>query len=275
MKRQAFRTVLLAVVIVSMFTSCEEDGGLNLFSLSQDKEFGREFDQEIMNNDSAYTILNEENYPQAYAHIRSIRNKLLASDDLNYSNEFQWRVRIIRDDDVLNAFCVPGGYMYYYTGLIKYLDNEAQLAGVMAHEMAHADKRHVTRRMTKLYGLQFLTGLLLGEDPEAWGEIAAELALGLGNLQFSRSDEYQADEYAVRYSTDTEYHPKGVAGFFEKLHDEETRPKVPEFLSTHPSPDNRLEAIDKVWKEMGSPQGGEFTERYQEFKSNLPSNQQK
>ena len=159
--------------------------------------------------------------------------------------------------------------MYFYTGLIKYLDNEAQFAGVMAHEMAHADRRHSTEQMTKVYGLQFLTGMLLGENPEAWAEIASQLALGLGKLHFSRKHEYEADKYAVKYSADTELYPKGVAGFFMKLEDE-NRPKIPEFLSTHPSPENRIDKIDETWKNIGSPQGGEFPGRYQELKDALP-----
>jgi predicted Zn-dependent protease len=221
-------------------------------------------------NSSEYNVLSESQYPEAYDHLERIRDNLLYSDELNHASDFLWKVRIIKDDEVLNAFAVPGGYMYFDTGLIKYLDDEAQFAGVMAHEMAHADRRHSTQQMTKAYGLQFLLGLLLGEDPEAWAEIAASLAQGAASLAFSRNHEYEADEYAVKYSADTELYPKGVAGFFEKLYDEENRPSIPEFLSTHPNPGNRIDAIDEVWKSIGSPQGSKFPDRYLEFKNSLP-----
>jgi predicted Zn-dependent protease len=265
------RTILIITILVAgyLLNSCEDDGGLNIFTLEQDKQFGEDFDQEIMSNDD-YDVVSETKYTDAYNHLERIRDELLKSDELNHADDFVWKVRIIKDDDVLNAFAVPGGYMYFYTGLIKYLDNEAQFAGVMAHEMAHADRRHSTQQMTKTYGFQFLLGLILGEDPEAWAEIAGELALGVGTLKFSRDDEYEADEYAVKYSADSEFFPKGVAGFFEKLYDEENRPKIPEFLSTHPNPGNRIEAIDEVWKSIGSPSGSKFPERYQEFKNSLP-----
>jgi predicted Zn-dependent protease len=248
------------------FSSCEEDSGINIFTLEQDKQFGEDFDREIMNSNE-YNVLDENQYPTAYGHMRRILDNLLESDDLNHADDFVWKVRIIKDDEVLNAFAVPGGYMYFYTGLIKYLDNEAQFGGVVAHEMAHADRRHSTQQMTKAYGLQFITGLILGENPEKWAEIAAALANGAAGLAFSRNHEYEADEYAVKYSADTELYPKGVAGFFEKL---EGGSVVPEFLSTHPNPGNRVDAIDEVWKSIGSPEGGEYSDRYQEFINSLP-----
>ena len=268
MKKAGFLIIILISPLL-LLNSCDESGGVNIFTLEQDKQFGADFDQEILNSGD-YNVLSESQYPEAYNHLERIQDNILQSDELTHADDFVWKVRIIRDDEVLNAFAVPGGYMYFYTGLIKYLDDESQFAGVMAHEMAHADRRHSTQQMTKTYGFQFLLGLLLGEDPEAWAEIAADLALGLGALKFSRDDEYEADEYAVKYTADTDLYPKGVAGFFEKLYDEENRPKVPEFLSTHPDPGNRIDAIDEIWQSIGSPPGDKFPERYLQFKNSLP-----
>jgi len=267
-RRSAFYWITVVMVLVTI-TGCDEGGGINFFTLEQDKQFGRDFDKQITSDTSDYQVLDANQYSEAYQHLTRIRNELLQSPDLIYADEFEWKVRILKNDTTLNAFCVPGGYMYFYTGLIKYLDNEAQFAGVMAHEMAHADKRHVTRRMTQLYGFQFLLGFILGENPDAWAQIAAELALGLGNLQFSRSDEYQADEYAVKYSDDTELYPKGVAGFFEKMQSGNT-PWVPVFLRTHPPAEDRVEAINQVWMGLGSPGGGKYPDRYQLFINSLP-----
>jgi predicted Zn-dependent protease len=262
------RYLLLLIIPMSLLlTSCDEDGSLNFFSLDQDKEFGTEFNREILANDQEYPLVYENQYPEAYQHLRRIRDELLTSGDLRYANEFDWEVRIIDNDEVLNAFCVPGGYMYFYTGLIKYLDDEAQFAGVMAHEMAHADRRHTTKRLTRAYGFQFLLAAILGDDPDAMAQIAAELAQGLSSLAFSRDDEYEADAYAVRYSADTEYNPLGVAGFFEKL---EGGTRVPEFLSTHPNPGNRVQSIHEEWELLGSPEGEDFQSRYQDFINSLP-----
>ena len=262
--------ILLLFATVSVFTACDEDGGINFFTLDQDIAFGKQMDSVILANPSEYSILSEAQYQASYEHINRIRNAVLASDDLKYKDRFPWQVRIIHNDEVLNAFAAPGGYLYFYTGLIKYLDNEAQLAGVMAHEIAHADKRHSTETMTKMYGFSTLLQIVLGQNPSALEQILSELALGATNLKFSRNHEYEADEFAVRYLYDTTYDPKGVAGFFEKLMDEGQRPKIPEFLSTHPDPGNRVEAINKVWISLGSKQGEAYSDRYMQFKNTLP-----
>ncbi len=266
MKKYIVALVFILTTSGIIFQSCDEDGDFNIFTLEQDRQFGEDFDRELRKNDE-YDILSESAYPDAYDHLNRIKNDLLQSDEFIHKDDFDWEVTIIRDDEVLNAFAVPGGKMYFYTALIKYLDNEAQFAGVMAHEMAHVDKRHSTERMTKTYGFQLMLSLILGENPDKWAEIAADMALGLGTLKFSRNDEYEADEYAVKFTADTDLYPKGVAGFFEKM---EGSPRPPEFLSTHPSPENRIEEIDNVWKSIGSPAGDKEETRYQEFQNSLP-----
>lgn len=154
-----------ALFILLAFSSCDEDGSLNIFTLQDDIDFGEQFHVEISQNMDEYPILSPAAYPASYDHIERIRDELLKSDDLRYTEDFTWDVYIIDNDDVLNAFCVPGGKMYFYTGIIKFLDNESQFAGVMAHEMAHADRRHSTKTMTKQYGVGILLSVLLGDEP--------------------------------------------------------------------------------------------------------------
>jgi predicted Zn-dependent protease len=239
---------------------------VNFFSVEQDIAFGMQLDSTILSDPATYPILSETQYPEAYNHLNRIMADLLGSGHLHYAKEFPWKVKII-DQDVLNAFAAPGGYMYFYTGLIKFLDNEAQFAGVIAHEIAHADNRHSTQMLTKQYGFSLLAGILLGENPTALEEIISQLALGLGSLKYSRDNEYEADEFAVKYLSDTDYHPRELAGFFEKM---DSAPKQPEFLSTHPSPENRIEAIEATWNSLGGKQGETFESRYQLFKNSLP-----
>lgn len=263
--------ILVFIFMVVVFGSCDDDGSINFFSLEQDVEFGVEFHMQLEENPEEYPIISPAAYPEAYSHLESIRNELLKSDDIRYADEFSWDVYLIDNDSILNAFCVPGGKMYFYTGIIHFLDDEAQFAGVMAHEMAHADRRHSTKNLTKVYGFSILLSALLGDDPSTMAQIAADLALGLGSLKFSRDHEYEADEYAVRYTADGtfdyNYYPKGISAFFEKM---EGHSYPPEFLSTHPNPGNRLENIDEFWKSIGSPDGELYETRYQDFKNSLP-----
>ena len=267
------------IVLISMiigiflaFSACDEEGNLNFFTLEQDVEFGEEFHAQLLTNTTEYPIISEAAAPEAYTHIKRIRDALLQSENIRYKDEFTWDVYIIDNDEVLNAFCVPGGKMYFYTGIIKYLENEAQFAGVMAHEMAHADKRHSTNTMTKSYGFTVLLNALLGDDPSVLAGIAADLALGLGELKFSRDHEYEADEFAVKYTNDAsgenDYFPKGIADFFIKMG---TQTTSLEFLSTHPDPGNRVDAINVVWTDLGSPTGEDYADRYLTFKNSLPA----
>lgn len=258
-----FVIVLSAVIMLS---GCSEDG-INFFTVDQDIQFGEQLDSAIMANPLEYPVLSETQYATAYAHLNRILGNLKQSNDLRYTQTFPWKVKIIENDTVLNAFAAPGGYMYFYTGIIKFLDNEAQFAGVMAHEMAHADRRHSTQMLTRQYGFSMLASLILGENPSQLEQIIAQLALGGGMLKYSRTNEYEADEYAVRYLYDTDYHPRELAGFFEKMNGSS---KIPEFFSTHPSPENRIEEIESVWREMGAKVGELYVDRYSQFKNSLP-----
>ena len=267
------KALFIAVIIglSSMIFSCDDDGGINLFTVDQDIEFGEEFHRQIEANPAEYPLVSRTSAPEAYQHLERIRNALKSSPNLKYGTKFSWDVYLIKDDNVLNAFCVPGGKMYFYTGIIKFLEDEAQFAGVMAHEMAHADKRHSTKIMTKQYGFSLLLSALLGDDPGLLAGIAADLAQGLGTLYFSRDNEYEADEFAVKYTNDASgdqnYDSRGIAWFFEQM---DTQSTSLEFLSTHPDPGNRVEAINEVWASLGSPAGEDYTTRYNSFKASLP-----
>ena len=179
-------------------------------------------------------------------------------------NEFPWKVTIINDDKTLNAFATPGGYIYVYTGLIKFLDSEHQLAGVMGHEIAHSAQRHSTRQMTKAYGASALVSIVTGKsDP---GQLE-QIALAILNLRFSRNHETEADTYSVNYLCGTTYKADGAAGFFQKLEGQSA--SVPEFLSTHPNPGNRVENIQRKAKELGCSGNATNTSEYARIKSLL------
>jgi predicted Zn-dependent protease len=141
------------------------------------------------------------------------------------------------------------------------LDNEAQLAGVMGHEMGHADLRHSTRQMTKQFGVQILLSAVLG-DQSALGQITS----GLIGLKFSRAHETEADEMSVHYLCPTDWPGFGGAGFFEKIQASGSQ-QPPQFLSTHPSPENRIENFHNLSKEKGCSGTGTFDAEYEAFKN--------
>ena len=132
--------------------------------------------------------------------------------------------------------------------------------------MAHADRRHSTNQLTKAYGVSTLLTVLLGDDPGLLGQVLNSLI----SLKFSRSNESEADEYSVIYLCETEYAANGAASFFEKLVDSGTS-TPPEFLSTHPSPDNRVEDINMEASDRGCDVTYDTPEsEWINFKNSLP-----
>lgn len=236
------RRLLLAFIMVGAlplgFYSCSKDGGLNVFSIEDDKQLGLQLKQEIMADPAQFPVISRSTHPAAYAYIEGIRDEILATGKLNYADEFAWEVNLVKDDNIQNAFCTPGGYIYVYTGLIKYLDNASSLAGVMGHEMAHADERHSTEQMTKAVGLQALFDIALGNNQGLLTDLAGQLL----TLEFSKKDESEADEHSVTYLCTTKYEADGAANFFEKIINDGGGSNF-DFLSTHPSPDKRVENI--------------------------------
>lgn len=269
------RGFILLLVSFLLLGSCKknEDGtatcstsNINLFSLQKDIDLGAQVSAEIANDPTTYPLLDESNYSTAYGHIRRITNKILNSGNVKHKDDFVWQVKIIHDDNTLNAFCTPGGYIYVYTGIIKYLDAEDDLAGVLGHEIAHADNRHTTETMTREYGISTLLQIVLGNDPNT----LVVLAKNLTDLKYSRCHEAEADDFSVRYLSGTNYRCNGAASFFQKIEDAGGS-STPEFLSTHPDPGNRIQNINKQAQNKGCNTTTPASDaQYAAFKASLP-----
>ncbi len=249
-----------------LLTQCDKNNDfVPFFSIEDDKKLGLQVKAEIESKPAEYPILSETQYANTYTYLRTLTDKIL-NNQVTYKDEFAWEVKIIQDDNTLNAFCAPGGYIYVYTGLIKYLDSEDQLAGVMGHEIAHADQRHSSKAIQTQYGISVLLGVLAGDNQGLITEIAGRIAL----LKNSRNHEREADRYSVKYLCPTEYNAAGAAGFFEKLLAEGQGGSGLEFLSTHPDPGNRVQDIHNEKTEKGCTGTATNDPAYQAFKNMLP-----
>lgn len=256
------------VFIFFIYSSCGHEGRLNIFQLEDDKKLGAQLNTYIESDSSGIIILDTAQYAVAYSHLERVKNHILNSGKLKHRNDFEWKARVIQNDTILNAFATPGGYIYVYTGLIKYLDTEDQFAGVLAHEIAHADQRHSTAMLTKVYGITFLMNIILGND----SRMVSDLTQNLLSLSFSRGAEEDADKHSVIYlcTENSPYKPDGAAGFFEKMTKEEQRGGIPEFLSTHPNPPNRINSIREKAKELNCQSTPIDPTLYKDFKNSLP-----
>lgn len=270
------RTLHIAVVVLSSAIGlrCGGSLGVNLFPDTKDVSLGQQVDAEIRKDPKTYPIL--QGRPDVKQYVVEIGQHILASPAIEKKDVYSYTFEIIHDDSTINAFCTPGGYIYVYTGLLKFLDNEASLAGVIGHEIAHAERRHATRRMTTHMGYQVLLGIVLGQNPGQIEQIAGNLFTGLSLLQNSRGDEEESDTYSFKYLQSTQYYPGAIRYFFEKIQAQSGGSRGGSFerlLSTHPLPQDRFSHIEQMLKDIGNPQPTEqnlFSQRYIAFKTGLP-----
>jgi hypothetical protein len=230
---------LLAIALAGPASAARRPGdplkpGFNLFSKADDISVGQENAKQVL---AQYDVVKNQ-FLQDY--VNRIGKKLAAAPEAEKSG-FQFTFTVLNVDEI-NAFALPGGPMFIYTGLLKALDNEAQLAGVMGHEMSHVILRHGTHEATKANGIQIVAGglaALLG------GGKLVQAGLGLTAnsfiLKFSRDAESEADALGSHLMAESGYDPVQMAKFFEKLATKGDR--MPQILSDHPNPGNREAAI--------------------------------
>jgi len=218
--------------------------GYNMFSKQQDIELGQANAKKVREQ---YQAVNNQ-FLQDY--VRRVGNRLAEQPEARQSG-FEFNFTVLNVGEI-NAFALPGGPMFIYTGLLKVCDNEAQLAGVMGHEMSHVILRHGTHEATKANFIQLpalLAGAVIGEDTVA-GKLA-NMGLGLGAksviLKFSRDAETEADALGAHLMAASGYNPIEMARFFEKL---SAGPHPPQLLSDHPNPGNRENAIEAEMKTL-------------------------
>lgn len=154
----------------------------------------------------------------------------------------------ILNTPVVNAFAVPGGFVYFTRGILAHFNNEAEFAGVLGHEIGHITARHSAKQYSKQMLLQglFVGGLILSEDFRNFADVASQ-GLGLLFLKYGRDAESQSDELGVEYSTKIGYDAVEMANFFNTLDRmrQKSGQSIPEFMSTHPNPANRFQAVQQ------------------------------
>ncbi|MEL6390611.1 MAG: M48 family metalloprotease [Bacteroidota bacterium] len=177
---------------------------------------------------------------------------------ISHRPELDYQFRIL-DSPVVNAFAVPGGYIYFTRGIMAHFNNEAEFAGVLGHEIGHVTARHSVVQMSKqqLYSGLFVAGMIVSEEFRQFGELGSQ-ALGALFLKFGRDDESQSDELGVDYSTQIGYDSHEMANFFKVLDRKRElagQQRIPEFQSTHPDPVNRFNRVhhlSKIYQEKSA-----------------------
>ena len=247
--RSVFATIAGLVLLAGLGQAAKEiKPGWNLFKPAQDIELGREASKEI---EQQVEIVNDE---RLTGYVQRIGKRLAG---VAPGEKYPYSFKVVADPSI-NAFALPGGPMYVHTGLIAAADNEAQLAGVLAHEVSHVALRHSTNQASKAYAFQIpivLATGMLGNKGGLLGSLSQiGVSFGLNSLflKYSRNAEKDADILGARMLAEAGYDPIEMARFFEKLKGGGGGGRMAQFFSDHPSPGNRVRYVEEEVRELPS-----------------------
>lgn len=223
-----------AAVLVGL-AGCATLGGANYYSVEQEWELGQQLEVQLrqelpLTNDATLT-----NY------VNRIGQQMVRAAG---ADNLPWRFYVVRDD-AINAFNVPGGLVYVNTGLIEQVGSAGELAGAIAHEVAHGIERHGTERLSKANETNAIAGAVLGSSPGAVETIAAQIAAQGAFASFSRADEREADAVGVQLMARAGYDPDGLADLLERLAAEEGGGGAA-FFRTHPLSSERMQTVRQL-----------------------------
>lgn len=166
----------------------------------------------------------------------------LVNNSIAKETNYQYAFHLLADDQTINAFALPGGQIFITYALFSQLENEDQLAGILGHEIGHVIGRHSAERLAK-QGLTegILNGVAVGIDPNT--AQGAAMIGNIINMKYGREDELQSDDLGVQFMIDAGYAPEEMIGVMKILKAAAGSNRSPEFQSTHPDPENRIEHI--------------------------------
>ncbi|HEV7366787.1 MAG TPA: M48 family metallopeptidase [Gemmatimonadales bacterium] len=205
----------------------------------------------------------EDPDPQLQARVKQVGERLLAKSAASQT-PYQFQFHVLNDPETINAFALPGGQVFITEGLLRRLKTDGQLAGVLGHEMGHVVARHGAEHIAKQQLTQGLTGAAVlatydPNNPSSRNSAAVAAMIGqLVSMRFGRQDELEADRLGVRLGSEAGYDPRSMIALMKILEESSQGNRPPEFFSTHPNPENRIQRIEAAIRELypnGVPSG--------------------
>ncbi len=259
-RERRWLAALIALPLAGSLLSCSVNPAtgkqqINLVPESQEIAMGREADEQIV----AQMGLYPDDRVQEYVH--RLGTELAATSERPH---LPWAFRVL-DDPTVNAFALPGGFIYVTRGIMTHLNTEAELVSVLGHEIGHVTARHGVNQMSKqqLLGVGLGIGSVLSPELAAVSDLASA-GLGLLFLKYSRDDERQADELGLRYSVRGGWDPRGAPEVFtvlERVGEASGSGRIPGYLSTHPDPGARRGRLNDMIVAMNQDFSGDKVNR--------------
>ena len=265
---RAVQNVFFVLLTSSLlFTSCrkEEDKPVHVckeeLTVEEMNTIGDAIKSEIVNVSDEYVVLSATEYQEAYTYVNNLMRMLVNTEHVKHRSDFDWDVTILKDDEMLTAFISPGGHLFIYTGLLKFIRSESQLLSLMGHEITYADKEYIVEALISEYDCHDLGDILLGNRTS----VVSEMADGLKTLSYDKSQVEEADNYSIQTLCPFQYDASGLKNI---LIDAAESGSELEWLITRPSYTNRINNIAELAAGCGEEEEI-FEERYTNFKYNL------
>jgi len=240
-------SILFFFVAIIMMTSCRPDpSGGNAVIQAKDK-FNAEDQQKIGNvlNDvisdpvNGFNMLNPTEYPDVYLHLNTLMGMIVNTEPVIRRTDFDWKVSVLENDNMETAFMTPGGHLYIFTGLLKYLDGEHELIGVLAHEIGYADNDNLVKKIVDEFGSKDLSKIL--SDVIDSDQIAMDMANQLSDMEFSEGEVAASDEFAMNIICEFGWDASGLSILLTRA--ESDSPQV-EWIERRPIFTERIQSID-------------------------------
>jgi predicted Zn-dependent protease len=247
-RRRSIGGGLLIAVVFAGFALCK------YYSNSQFNEITGETqhvsispEQEIALGVNSYPAMIEQYgglHPDAEAQkfVKMVGQRIVAQSDVR-STPYNYDFHLLYDPKVVNAFALPGGQVFITQALFNELETEDELAGIFGHEVGHVVARHGAERIAKQELTQGLTGAAVIASGDYQTAQAAQMIAGVVNMSYGRDQELESDDLGVRFMIQAGYNPEALVKVMEILEKASGGQSQPEFMSTHPSPENRIEKI--------------------------------
>jgi predicted Zn-dependent protease len=261
MKRLLIVPILLALVLGCVTTGPGGKKSLVLIPTETEVEMGKEVVREVESTERVLNNVRVQNYVSDVG--RKVANECDRRDVKYYFK--------VLDSEEINAFACPGGFIYIYKGLMKKMDNEAQLAAVLAHEVGHIVARHSIKRLQAVYGYSIIMEVALGDQMSTTARQMVDAATGLIILGYGRENEYEADDYGILYAKKAGYNPKGMIQLFELFKQMEGNPPntFEKLFMSHPPAGDRINNGNKEIQKIGGTNLPYYQNEYATIKAQL------
>ncbi|MPY91250.1 MAG: M48 family metalloprotease [Luteitalea sp.] len=246
---------LIATVILALLVACATNPvtgrrEFNLMSEAQEIEIGKAMDPDVRREFGIYDDASLQKYVESIG---------LRMAKVSERPDLPWHFTVV-DSPAVNAFALPGGYIYITRGILAYLNDEAELAGVLGHEIGHVTARHAAQQYTRATsaGAGLTLASIFVPEVRPLGQ-AAEASLGLLFLKHGRDDELQADQLGATYAAHEGWDPEGVPGMLNtlgRISEEQGKDGTPNWLLTHPQPEDRVARIQETVQKLGAEAAG-------------------